>query len=276
MVADARTRLVALLGDPVEHSLSPRMQNAAFQAAGVDGIYVALRCNGDALPGLIRGIAHAGGAGNVTVPHKMAAAVVLDRATAAVERTGACNTFWLEDGGVCGDNTDVAGFSAAAGQLLGPLAGTRVLVLGAGGAARAVVLALLDAGAEGIWVRNRSVERAEMLREALDPRHARITLVAPDALPAEDFDLVVNATRLGLAPDDGPPIDLERLGGVGAVMDLVYAPGGTRWVRSARERGLPAADGIAMLLGQGAASFALWWGRPAPMDAMRSALMSAP
>ncbi|MEJ2185984.1 MAG: shikimate dehydrogenase, partial [Gemmatimonadota bacterium] len=114
------------------------------------------------------------------------------------------------------------------------------------------------------------------LREALDPQHARITLLAPDALPAEAFDLVVNATRLGLAPDDGPPIDLERLGGVGAVMDLVYAPGGTRWVRSARERGLPAADGIAMLLGQGAASFERWWGRPAPVDAMRSALTGAP
>jgi shikimate dehydrogenase len=275
MIPDARTRLVALLGDPVEHSLSPRMQNAAFRAADVDGIYVALRCNGDALPGLLRGLAQAGGAGNVTVPHKMAAVAVLDRATAAVERTGACNTFWLENGRVCGDNTDVAGFDAAVRELLGSPAGARVLVLGAGGAARAVVLALLDAGAERIRVRNRSVEHAEMLREALDPRHARITLAPPDALPAEDFDLVVNATRLGLAPDDDPPIDLERLGGAGAVMDLVYAPGGTRWVRSARERGLPATDGTAMLLGQGAASFERWWGRPAPVDAMRSALEHA-
>ncbi|MEJ2187514.1 MAG: shikimate dehydrogenase [Gemmatimonadota bacterium] len=276
MVTTARTRLVALLGDPVEHSLSPLMQNAAFRAASVDGVYVALRCDGEALPGLLRGIALAGGAGNVTVPHKLAAAAVLDRSTAAVERTGACNTFWLEDGRVCGDNTDVAGFDSAVRQLMGAPAGARVLVLGAGGAARAVVVALLDAHVGGIWVRNRSARRAEMLRETLDPGRTRITLVGPRALPDQEFDLVVNTTSLGLAPGDAAPIELGRLGHVGAVMDLVYAPGGTRWVQSARELGLPAMDGLAMLVGQGAASFGRWWGRPAPVGAMRSALERRP
>lgn len=272
MDPSSRTRLIALLGDPVEHSLSPVMQNAAFRAAGVDAVYVALRCDAVALPGLLHGIAHAGGAGNVTVPHKTDAAGLLDRATSAVERTGACNTFWLENNRVCGDNTDVAGFDAAVQELVGPPAGARVLLLGAGGAARAVTLALLDANVGGIWVRNRSAERARLLQEALDPGHARITAVEPRDLADENFDLVVNATSLGLTAGDAQPLDLDGLGRIGAVLDLVYAPGGTAWVRSARERNIPAADGLGVLVGQGAASFGRWWGRPAPVDAMRSAL----
>ncbi|HEV2149011.1 MAG TPA: hypothetical protein VGR37_16515, partial [Longimicrobiaceae bacterium] len=114
----AATRLVALLGSPVSHSLSPTLQNAAFRAAGVDAVYVALQCGSGELPGLLRGIARAGGAGNVTVPHKEASALLLERRTGAVERTGACNCFWLEEGQVCGDNTDVAGFAGAAKALL--------------------------------------------------------------------------------------------------------------------------------------------------------------
>src|SRR5690606_25709966 len=132
------------LGNPVAHSLSPRFQNAAFAAAGVDGVYIALRCEAEAVPGLMTGIARAGGAGNVTVPHKALAARLVDRATDAVRRTSACNTFWLEDGRIHGDNTDVAGVRSAMERLTGSVAGARVLLLGAGGAARAAVCALLD------------------------------------------------------------------------------------------------------------------------------------
>jgi shikimate dehydrogenase len=132
----AATRLIVLLGDPVAHSLSPAMQNAAFRAAGVDGVYVALRCDAEHLPGLLRGIAAAGGAGNVTVPHKQRVAALVDTRTAAVERTGACNTFWAEDGRVCGDNTDVEGFRAAVRALVGAPAGRRGLRLGARGGPR--------------------------------------------------------------------------------------------------------------------------------------------
>ena len=140
---DARTRLVALLGDPVSHSLSPVIQNAAFRAAGVPGVYLALRTPAGSLGEMMRGIAAGGGAGNVTVPHKEAAVAVLDRATDAVRNTGACNTFWAESGVLWGDNTDVAGFRAAAAALLGsPPRGARVLLIGAGGAARAVIAAL--------------------------------------------------------------------------------------------------------------------------------------
>ena len=270
----AHTRLIALLGNPVDHSLSPVMQNAAFRAAGVDGMYLALRCDDDALPGMLRGIACAGGAGNVTVPHKTAAAALLDRSTAAVERTGACNTFWLEDGRVCGDNTDVAGFDAAVRELVGSPADARVLLLGAGGAARAVLAALLDARAGRIWIRNRSPERAQALKTALDPGGGTVALLR-DGVPDERVDLVVNATRLGLQAGDPLPLDLDTLPGVGAVMDLVYAPASTPLAAAARERGLRAADGTAMLLAQGAASFRRWWGCEAPVDVMREALARA-
>ena len=132
------TRLIALLGNPVSHSVSPLFQNAAFDAAGVDGVYVALRCEPEAVPRLIAGIAGAGGGGNVTVPHKEIAAASVQRRTESVERTGACNTYWSEAGVVWGDNTDVAGSALSIRALLGgPPAGARVLVLGAGGAARA-------------------------------------------------------------------------------------------------------------------------------------------
>ncbi len=272
----AGTRLLALLGDPVEHSLSPRFQNAALRAADLDAVYLALRCDAAILPALLRAVALAGGGGNVTLPHKTAAARALDRPTAAVTRTGACNTFWGQDELVHGDNTDVAGFTAACRTLIGSPAGARALVLGAGGAARAVVSGLLDARADAVHVLNRSPERARLVAAALDPRGRRVTVLEDRArLGREGYDLVVNATTLGLAPDDPHPVDLEGPARVGAVMDLVYRAGGTRWVREARARGIVAADGTEMLLQQGAASFRQWFPRHEPdLDAMRASLLT--
>lgn len=277
----AGTRLIALLGDPVAHSLSPRFQNAAFRASGVDGVYLALRCDAVSLPGLLLGIARAGGGGNVTVPHKTLAAEVVEVRTPAVERTGACNTFWLEEGRVCGDNTDVAGFRAAVRALIGSPAGARVLLLGAGGAARAVVAALLDDEVDAIHLLNRSPARAAELIGSFSAGGAcgassgATTLrIVPTAtsLHAERFDLVVNATSLGLRAADPLPLAFDAVDGIGAALDLVYAPGETRWVREARARGLPAADGLEMLVQQGAAAFTHWWGKPAPLEVMRAAL----
>ena len=271
----AATRLFALLGDPVAHSLSPRMQNVAIAAAHLDAVYVALRCATEDVPGLVRGLARAGGGGNVTVPHKGVAANAVDDPTPAVIRTGSCNTFWLEDGRICGDNTDVAGFLSTVRRLVPPLKSARVLLLGAGGAARAVVAALLDEGAAEIAIRNRSRVRADALIASF--RTAPDTLrLAPDdeLLRRERFDLVVNATSLGLHPADESPLDLSKLPHVGAALDLAYLPGETAWVRSARALGIPAADGLHMLVGQGAAAFERWFGQPAPIDAMRGAVAS--
>lgn len=268
----ARTRVYAILGNPVAHSLSPEIQNAAFRAIGEDAVYVALRCDAEYLPGLLRGLARAGGGGNVTVPHKAVAAASVDVATEAVRHTQACNTFWLEDGRVHGDNTDVAGFRKALRALVGDPAGARVLLLGAGGAARAAAYALLGEGVDTVDIANRTPERARGLIAALDddPRLRALPSGAPET--AARYDVVVNATSLGLRPDDPLPLDLTRLGGAGAALDIVYAPGTTPWVQHATALGVPAADGAEMLLQQGAVAFEHWVGRPAPIQAMRDAL----
>lgn len=274
MIPGPATRLVALLGDPVAHSLSPRFQNAALQAAGIDAAYLPLRCDADRFDGLFLGIAGAGGAGNVTLPHKTRAAARLDVPTAAVERTGACNTFWGVDGRIHGDNTDVEGFARAARALIGPPAGARVLVLGAGGAARAVLLALMDERADAIHLLNRTPGRARAVAEALDPRGRKVLVIegGSEGVTREGYDLVVNATSLGMAHEDPLPLDLDRPARVGAVLDLVYRESGTSWVSAARSREIPAADGLEMLIQQGAASFRRWFDMEPDIDVMRTAV----
>ncbi len=268
----AATRVFAVLGRPVGHSLSPDLHGAALEARGLDAVYVALNCGDDEIGGLLRGLALAGGGGNVTVPHKARAAAAVDRTTPEVERTGACNTFWARDGEVWGDNTDVAGFRGAVAALLpGGVAGGRVALVGAGGAARAALAGLVDDGAGEVVVVNRSRERAQALVDEMGAGRARVG-GGLDALQGLDLDLVVQATSIGLSDGDPLPVDLDGPARVGAVLDLVYGPSGTPLVRAARARGLPAADGREMLVLQGAAAFRRWFGDPVPLDAMRSAL----
>ena len=268
----ASTRLFAVLGDPVAHSLSPHIQNPAFEAAGVDGVYVALRCGLNEVSGLVRGLAAAGGGGNVTLPHKEAAAALVERPSELVARTGACNTFWLEDGRLCGENTDVSGFRGAVASLLGHSAeGLDALLLGAGGAARAALVGLTLDGAGSISIANRTELRARRLAAELGEGRASAVTGASELADAR-FDVVVNATTLGLRPDDALPLDLSTLPRPAAVLDLVYRPGETAFVREARTRGIPAADGAEMLVRQGAAAFECWWRRPAPLDTMLRAM----
>lgn len=266
----ASTRVFALLGDPVSHSLSPVFQNAALRAAGLDGVYVALRCAPAEFAGVMRGLALAGGGGNVTVPHKQAAAAAVDRRTATVERTGACNAFWMEDGEVWGDNTDVAGARAAIRALLGGDAPESVLLVGAGGAARAVLCAL-EGAPRRVTLLNRSRERARELADRFQSEGLGIEILPLDAdLAGREFGLAINSTALGLRPTDPlPPTGGAR---VAAALDLVYSPAETAWVHHMRARGIPAADGKEMLLHQGAAAFRRWWNTEAPLDAMRTAL----
>lgn len=275
MSITSSTRVLALLGDPVGHSLSPVLQNAAFGAAGVDGVYVAVRCAPDDLVGFMRGLSRAGGGGNITLPHKEKAASVLDVPSETVRRTGACNTFWGdEEGRVHGDNTDVEGLRRALRSFLDTTQGIRVLLLGAGGAARATLMGLLEEGASEVVVHNRSTERARAVARRIGGERARVAGHVSE-LDGQDFDLAINATRLGLSPDDPSPLDFERLARVGAAMDLVYGPETTPFVRAAEEFGVRATDGVEMLVQQGAASFERWWGRPAPVDAMRTAMLEA-
>jgi shikimate dehydrogenase len=271
----SKTRVLALLGDPVEHSLSPVIQNAAFREAGVDGVYVSLRCEAPDLVGFMHGLGRAGAGGNITLPHKEKAASFLDERSEAVRRTGACNTFWGIDGRVFGDNTDVEGFRRALRHFLGrPPEGFRVLLLGAGGAARATLVALLDDGVEDVLLLNRSTERARAVARRIGGKRVRVA-EAVQAIDDGIFDLVVNATRLGLEAEDRLPVDLSRVARAGGVLDLVYRPAKTAFVQSAEDLGIRAVDGGEMLVQQGAVAFERWWDVPGPVDAMRRALATA-
>jgi len=272
MTLTSSTRVLMLLGDPVSHSLSPVVQNTACAEADVDGVYVAVRCAADDLAGLMRGLARAGGGGNITLPYKEKAAAVLDTASEAVRRTGACNTFWSgKDGQVHGDNTDVEGFRRTLRSFVdGSPEGMRVLLLGAGGAARATLMALLEERVDQVVLLNRSPERARAVARRIGGDRARVVSLTEE-LRGESFDMVVNATRLGLSPDDPSPLDFELLLRAGAAMDLVYGRVATPFVRAAEAFGVRATDGAEMLVQQGAASFERWWERPAPVEAMREA-----
>jgi shikimate dehydrogenase len=262
-VVSARTRVFAILGDPVGHSLSPAMHNAAFHVLGLDAVYVALRCVPDDVPAMMRVLARQGGGGNVTVPHKGTAARSVTQPTALVSRLGACNTFWGDGADIAGDNTDVPGVLSALEWLAVP-AGPW-LVLGTGGSAHAVAAAAIVAGAR-LAVRSRNAERG---------REFMTWATGLGATPAgpEECVACINATPLGLSDDDAQPLTCDEVPAVRVALDLVYRRGETPWVRACRERGLRAADGREMLIAQGAAAFERWFpSKRAPVDAMRAAV----
>ncbi|MDP9200625.1 MAG: shikimate dehydrogenase [Gemmatimonadota bacterium] len=261
-------RLV-LLGNPVSHSLSPTFQNAALRAAKVPLVYEALDVGEPQLRPLLRDLKKVSAAGNVTIPHKVAVHASCDQLTDLATRVGAVNTFWFESGRLHGDNTDVGGFDAAARALLGgEPSGARILLLGAGGAA-AAVLAAVEAWANAtVSIVARNAERAEALARRF-PDVARVEMSVKRAVA--DATLVVNATPIGQQNDEHP-VDVSIISRSTAVMDLVYRRGGTPWVKAARDRGNRAADGLTMLLEQGALSFQRWFGIDPDREAMRQSL----
>lgn len=262
-------RLV-LLGHPVTHSLSPVFQNAALEAAGIPLEYVAIDVPAADLRRTLRELGTVHAAGNVTIPHKVSVHDACAVLTPLAEQVGAVNTFWFEEGKLCGDNTDVKGFDAAARALLGgETSNSRVVILGAGGAAAAVLVAIAQwSGAEAAVI-SRNVDRAaELVRRF--PDVARAEKAVDRAL--RTATLVVNATPVG-QHDDDQPLDLDFIPIRAAVLDLVYRRGGTEWVKAARKRGFRAADGLPMLLEQGALSFQRWFGMEPDREAMRLSLL---
>jgi len=266
----ANVATYAVLGDPVAHSLSPRIHNAAFRAAGLKASYAARQVSAEECGPALRELALGGGGGNVTVPHKERVLPFLDRRSAAVAATGACNTFWARGGEVWGDNTDVEGFlgtwdSCVAGQLERPEA----LVLGAGGAARAVLFALLDSGsASRILLWNRTPARASDLAGHFGEDRVGAVVECAGLTP----DVVVNATSAGL-DGRGVPIDLTALGRLPhQVIDLVYGRGPTPLCRAASDLGIQAVDGREMLVRQAEAAYRRWFGMPPPSGVMSRAL----
>lgn len=268
----AHTRIAAVIGFPVRHSLSPAMHNAAFRELGLDWVYVAC----EVAPGLA-GAAFAGaralgfGGLSVTIPHKAAALAAIDEATAVARAVGAVNTVVPDgDGRLRGDNTDGAGFLASLHDEGFDPKGRTCAVVGAGGAARAVVHALAGAGAAKVIVVNRTASRAEDVA-ALAGAAGRVGTAAELA----KADLVVNATPLGLATSDPLPLDPELVGAGQLVVDLVPNPAVTPLMREAGARGARVAGGLGMLVHQGALAFELWTGQPAPVGVMRAAALHA-
>jgi shikimate dehydrogenase len=264
-VIAGNTRVFAILGDPVAHSLSPAMHNAAFQALGLPAVYVPLRCSEEDLPGIMAALTRAGGGGNVTVPHKGAAARSVDRCLEQAQLLAACNTFWADDTGSVGENTDVAGIIAALDLLEAPPGGW--LVVGTGGGARAVAGAARTRDVP-VAVVSRSAERRERF-------HEWARRIGVEEAPADGCVVVINTTPLGLAA--GQPLPLERPPrGAAVALDMVYARGETAWVRTMRAVGLRAGDGRAMLVAQGAAAFRCWFPQvPPPVDLMRGVVDAA-
>ncbi|MBE7450904.1 MAG: shikimate dehydrogenase [Kofleriaceae bacterium] len=261
------TRLAAVLGWPVAHSRSPALHNAAFAAAGVDAVYVALPVPPAELATVLRALAATGALGaSVTVPHKEAALAACTRVDALAARAGAVNCVVFTGGEIVGHNTDAGGFVdalAEAGVVVA--AGRRAVVLGGGGAARAVAMGLGDAGAEVIVVARRP--------EAVAWCAARAWAALADALA--DAALLVDATSAGLAPATelalAEQVPLERLPASAAVATLVYHRP-TALLARAAAAGHVTVDGGGMLLHQAARAFALWTGQPAPLAVMRAAL----
>jgi shikimate dehydrogenase len=251
--------LTGVLGFPVAHSRSPAMMNAAFAELGMDWRYVHLPIAPPRFAEAARALPASGYRGaNVTIPHKLAAHALADELTPAAREIGAVNTLVFKEGGtILGDNTDAGGFIDALGT---DPAGRRALVMGAGGAGRAVVWALREAGADvAVW--NRNAKRAADLAGELGVRTVK---------EGEPADILVNATSVGLDGED--PLRELPLEPAEVVVDLVYGGAPTALCRWARDRGARVVDGLEMLVRQGARSFELWTSRPAPLDAMRAAL----
>ncbi|HET9710067.1 MAG TPA: shikimate dehydrogenase [Gemmatimonadales bacterium] len=259
---------LAVLGDPVAHSLSPVMHNAAIDALGLDAVYVALRTQSAAVPETLATLTGLGVAGNVTVPLKGAVERCVARKTDLCARTGSCNTFWVEQGTLVGDNTDVPAIAAELKDL--GVDGGRWLVLGTGGSARAVAIAASHAGAE-LLVRSREPVRAKAFAEWASAQGAR----ASAATAPEGADTIVNATPLGLRDNDPFPFD-KVPAGITAALDLVYRRGASRWVQELVRSGIPARDGRGVLVRQGALAWQRFFPQESPpVEVMRAAVERA-
>ena len=278
---------LAVFGDPVAHSLSPQMQNAALKTCKIDMQYARFQISPDELQSaldLIRELNFVGV--NLTTPHKIAASKLMDEIDDNVKRIGAINTVKIDNAKLRGYNTDGKGFARAVRQEFAvDLRDLRVMILGAGGAARATALQCARENCERLVIANRTFATVQKLAEELREYFAGPRVLGPvprlQAIPWEEaairfqiahLDLIVNATPLGLNRSDPSPIPARLLAPHLMIYDTVYREGRTPFVSAAIEAGARAANGLAMLLYQGALAFEIWFEREAPIEAMREAL----
>ena len=282
MPANFKAELVACFGQPVAENPTCVMQEAAFQALGLNWRYLTIEVAPEHLRDAIRGVRAFGmRGGNFTIPHKVAVIEHLDEISPDAAIIGAVNTVRRDGDRLIGENTDGKGFLRGVRRDAGvDPKDKRVVVLGAGGAARAIVTELALAGVSDLLVLNRSLERGErMVADLVAKTKAPIRFREWSGTYAvtADLDILVNATSIGLFPDIGamPPVDLSGARPGMLVCDAVFNPPETRLIRAARDRGLPVLDGLAMLVYQGVIGFELWTGQRPPEEIMKEALRKA-
>jgi shikimate dehydrogenase len=282
---------LAVFGDPVAHSKSPAMQNAALRAMGVDGSYVAVHVESHELEAALRALPERGFLGaNLTIPHKAAAFGMIDEIDGSARELGVVNTILVDDGRLRGFNTDGPGLvRAIRDQFSVDIKDLRILLFGAGGGAgRAIAIQCAMENCERLVLVNRTFEKAVALRDELAPRFHSDRLEGPvdrlEAIPHEidalrrqlDYvDLIINASSLGMKRSDPPILPASLLTPNLMVFDTVYASGDSRLLEDARSAGARGANGLSMLLHQGALSLEIWLNRTAPISVMRRALEAA-
>lgn len=280
MTISGKTRVCGVIGDPIEHTLSPIMHNAAFEASGLDFVYVAFKvkpsCVADAVNGMralnIRGL-------NVTMPHKKSVMKNLDRIDLSAQIIDSVNTILNKENLLFGFNTDGVGAVKALKENGVPLKGRKVLLLGAGGAARAIAYALAKE-ADELTILNRTVKDAQALAKLIEKTASKRIVSGSLSLEdidsnLQDSDILINATSVGMKPHpDQTPVPIELLRKNLAVMDIVYNPLETKLAKDAQTLGAKVVSGIEMLIYQGAASFEIWTGKSAPVEVMRKAALT--
>ncbi len=278
------TQVVGVIGWPVQHSLSPPMHNAAFRALGLNWVYVAFAVHPDNVEAAIAGMRALGLPGlNVTIPHKAAVVSHLDEISPTSQQLGVVNTIVNSDGHLRGDSTDGSGFMRALEEAGEGITDNRVVLIGAGGAARAVALAAAQEQPEELVIVNRTLQRAveiaELVRAADGLEAVRaIALDSPEvAQVVSSANLIIDSTPVGMYPhaDVAPVISPQWLRPCQLVCDLTYNPRETVLLQAAREAGARILDGTGMLVHQGAVAFEQWTGQQAPVEVMRLALLNA-
>src|SRR5437867_776331 len=280
---------LGIFGDPIAHSFSPQMQNAALRACGIDTQYARFHIRVNELRSALLFLRKLGFAGiNLTVPHKIAAFMQIDEADESATRTGAINTIRVHDEKLIGSTTDGEGFlRAIRTEFSIDLRDLRVMIIGAGGGTgRAIAWQCALENCERLVLINRTPEKANAIRERLRPFFMEPQVLGPAArleaiaweessirMQLADTDLIVNATPLGMNSSDPAPIPARLLAPHHMVFDCVYGPSKTALLHAAEQAGARSANGISMLLHQGALSFSIWFDREPPIDAMRTALL---
>ena len=266
MNIDGSTQIVGVFGSPITHTASPAMHNAAFAALKMNWVYLPFHVEPQNLRAALDGVRTMNFRGvNLTVPHKILAVDIVNEMDATARKLGAVNTVVVESGKLRGFNTDGYGFSKAIKEEFDmTLKGKRILILGAGGAGRAIAIQCAHEGAAKVIVANRTPGRL--------PDTIGLDAVGP---VIGQVDLLVNATSVGLKPGEALPITREMFRPELAVYDTIYRPAETELIRQASDAGAKFANGLSMLLHQGAKSFEIWTKRKAPLAVMRRALRAA-